>query len=180
MKAGQLGGWGSWNPGKSSRTVASGLPLLCWEAASLPGIGSGAGGREACGGAKQAGGWVPTSRASLGGGGWGTLGSGAGSTETAPKGPSAELWRFVAFQALPGDPLDTSFPAFQGPPGLAVSRALLALLPSPLPASPVLGPLGCTRAGLPSSGDKSSGSGRIYRRSFLLLPVICPPTPGRF
>lgn len=54
VKAWQLGGWGSWNPGKSSGTVAPGLPLLCWEAASLPGISSGAGAGRPGGGGSQA------------------------------------------------------------------------------------------------------------------------------
>lgn len=63
VEAWQPGGWNGWNPGKSTGTVAPGLPLLCWEAASLPGISFRVGAGRNVGGAKQAQGWIPTSRA---------------------------------------------------------------------------------------------------------------------
>lgn len=101
-----------------------------------------------------------------------------------PKQPSAELWGFLTFQALPWDPLDSPRP----------QPCLLDLHPSPLSSGckwstpctscppPPRGPWAALpgwAAGLPTARGQCSGSGYLLP-SFLLLPVICPPTPGRF
>lgn len=139
----QAGGWRGWNPGKSTGTVAPGLPPLCWEAASLPGIGFRAGAGRNVRGAKQAQGWVPTSGASLGGGGcaWAVR---AGGVRTGPRDPLQSFGdplHFRPCQLSPGDPLDPCLPAppsIPPYPGCSHSTALQLLPHLPPPRGPSL------------------------------------------
>lgn len=103
------------------------------------------------GGAKQAQGWVPSSRASLEAGGWACMGSKGGRLGTGPKGPSAELWKPFTFQALPTGPRGPfgPLPSQAPPPTPILLQPEHSLAASALSAPP-RGPSLCAPAGLPS------------------------------
>lgn len=98
-----------------------------------------------------------------------------------PKRPSEEHWRFLTSQDLPWDPLDTPQPCFLDAtcsPGCKPSTpGTCSSHPHPSPGP--RGPGAALPSWAPTARGQRSGSGYLLP-SFLLLPVICPPTPGCF